>query len=77
MNIDRLVANLIDEVGLPVILQSWGNQRVEHTLQNWVRDWACRIESRRQKGPDGLKVASARSIDVPISKEAKAEYAKL
>src|SRR5271167_626698 len=52
MNIDRWVADLVDKVGLPVILHPWWDHRIEHTLQDRMWQWAYHIEGRRQKGPD-------------------------
>src|ERR1700722_3839257 len=52
MNINRRVANLMDEMGLPVILESRWDKRIEQTLQNRMRDGPNHIEGRRQKRAD-------------------------
>ena len=62
MDIDRRIANLVNEVGLPVILQTWWDQWIEHALQSRMRDWAYQIESRWQKGPDRFEGVLALSI---------------
>ena len=44
---DGLVAELADEVGLPVPLQTRRVERIEHALQRRMRESADQIERRR------------------------------
>ena len=68
MERDGLVAQLIDEVGLPVPLMTRRIQGIEHALQRGVRQRANQVQGRRAEGPDrreGLLGLLQRSLEAP------------
>jgi hypothetical protein len=52
---DRLVAQLIDKVRFPIVLEPGRVERIEHALERRMRDGADQVQGRRQKAPDRLE----------------------
>src|SRR4030095_15965752 len=55
VQLDRLIAQLVDEIGSPVPLQAWRIEGVEHAFENRVGHWPNKVQGRRAKPTNGSK----------------------
>src|SRR5579864_9386144 len=54
MTLDCLVGQLLREVRLPVMLESWRQQSIEHALEHGIRYRAEQVQCGRTELPDRL-----------------------